>query len=260
MIEFLDNVARKRGPPHTLALEVAKTRAAMEIGDSTGAFYVPRVLRHDPEAGVIDFERMSDLVPLAAMAGRRDTRLHPIMRRAGQALALVHTRLVLPPEMRIPLPPEWMRPPAEHVFVHGDFSFQNVACHEPTNRLVILDWSIMPFLNTPGMFGPKYFDVVWFVVNLFHYALGRLGRPLFARKMADVFLDTYGNQPGGGLDRALFRTFQAYAWRPIRRSLPGRLATRPWLRRIVYHAQELYVQRAFMAYEPACFRRQPASG
>ena len=186
-----------------LAVEAAKSRLAREIGQETGLFYVPEVIGFDPKAGVLDFERLEGLVTLLQLVVRRDERVVELVKRAGQALAIVHEKLVLPDDMKHELPEEWMDHSGQNVFIHGDFAMCNLSFHETSGQLVIVDWSGAPLLGRTPAFGSRYFDVLWFASSVFLDA--PLKRMLDSRfeKMTDAFLMGYASGSSDRLNKLL---------------------------------------------------------
>jgi len=190
-MEFIGDVARKKGSGSLLATEATKTKLAAEIGRASSLFYVPQVLNFDRDKGVLELERLSGLVTLLQLAIDKDARLVELSERAGAALAVIHEQLVLPDEMKHELPPEWMDGSDKNVFIHGDFACINLCLHEPSGRLVILDWSTAPIMGRTPTFGSRYFDVLWFVGCAFRGAPGRRIFSWNAEKMADTFFKGY---------------------------------------------------------------------
>ena len=99
-MEFIGDIVRKTGESSILAVEAAKASRAFEVGKDCGLFYVPKVVNFDAKAGVLEFERLSDLATLLDLAVRKDQRLPGLLKKAGEALAVVHKKLVLPEEMK----------------------------------------------------------------------------------------------------------------------------------------------------------------
>lgn len=190
-MEFVGDIARKTGEPNLLAVEAAKAARAFEIGKNSGLFSVPKALNFDAEAGVLEFERLSDLATLLDLAVRKDRRLPELLEKAGRALAVIHAELVLPEEMKRSLPTEWMDSSDQNVFIHGDFACINVCFHEPSNELVILDFSAAPMVGRTPTFGSRYFDILLFVSSLFGGAPYRSALTWDAGEMARTFLGGY---------------------------------------------------------------------
>ena len=174
-----------------LAVEAAKASRAFDIGRESGLFYVPKVVNLDEEAGLLEFERLSDLVTLLDLAIRKDKRLPDLLRKAGKALAVIHRDLVLPEEMKHKLPPEWMGSEDDNVFIHGDFASINICFREPSNELVIVDFSAAPMVERTPTLGSRYFDVLLFISSIFHGAPLRRAFNWNAKTMAEAFLSGY---------------------------------------------------------------------
>jgi len=190
-MEFVGSIARKTGEPSVLAVEAAKTKLAHKIGKESGLFYVPKVVRFDSKAGVLEFERMEGLVTLQQLIIDRDPRSRELSQKAGRALAVIHEKLVLPDEMKYELPPEWMGTDDDNVFIHGDFNCINVGFHETTERLVILDWSTAPLMGRTPTFGSRYFDVLWFASYMFRVVSNIRLLNWDPERTAKAFLEAY---------------------------------------------------------------------
>ncbi len=193
-MELIGDIIRKTGEPDVLVVEAAKASRAFEIGRDSGLFYVPKVLNFDADAGVLDFEKISDLATLLDLAIRKDQRLFGLLRKTGQVLAIIHRQLTLPGEMRHELMPEWMDPSGENVFIHGDFATINVCFHEPSDSLVILDWSAAPLIGRIPTFGSRYFDILWFTNCMFGGVPYKRIFSWDAEGMADAFLKGYAGE------------------------------------------------------------------
>jgi len=246
-MEFIGNIARKTGDSSLLAVEAAKTERAGEIGRDSGLFYVPKVLNFDEQTGELDFERVRGLVTLLEMAVRKDERLSGLLRRAGEALAVVHEQLVLPEDMKYALPSEWMDSPDVNVFVHGDFTLRNLCFHEISGQLVILDWSAAPYLGRSGTYGSRFFDIIWFV-NYIFLAVPRAC--LFnwdAPNMADVFLSGYAERHPEMIGR-LSRDFAPLMRRCYRKTVWCLAQQRPWWKATRYLLYQLLIYPRFAYY------------
>jgi len=191
-MEFDGDIARKTGSPSLLAVEALKNQRAGEIGRSSGLFYVPKVINFDDKTGVLEFERLKDLVTLLNLAVKKDARLLGLLEKTGRALVAIHQQLVLPDDMKYELPPEWMDRAGENVFIHGDFAGINICFHEPSGQLVILDWSAAPIIGRTPTFGSRFFDILWFASSLFHCTPGKKVLSWDAEKMTRAFFTGCG--------------------------------------------------------------------
>lgn len=190
-MEVIGEIIRKTGEPGTLAIEAAKASIAFDIGKDCGLFYVPKIINFDAKKGALEFERLNGLVTLLDMASRKDHRIFDVLKKAGQALAAIHDKLVLPEQMNHELPAEWMTSKDENVFIHGDFAGFNLCFDESSGRLVILDWSSAPLLGNTITYGSRFFDIIWFVIFIFYGAPWRCLFNWDAKGMANAFLSGY---------------------------------------------------------------------
>mgnify|MGYP001146765002 CR=1 FL=1 len=193
-MDFVGNIARKKGESSLLAIEAVKTQKAREIGEASGLFRVPKVLDFDEQKGVLDFERIDGLATLLQLAVEKDPRLCDLMERAGRALAVVHRQLLLPDDMKHQLPPQWMARPDDNVFIHGDFGGQNVCYCKGSDQLVVLDWSAAPLIGRVPTYGSRYFDILWFVSFMFRGCPNRSVLAWDVEKLMAPFVTGYAQE------------------------------------------------------------------
>lgn len=174
-----------------LEIELAKTKQAIQIGDKTGLFYVPRVIDFRPQEGVLEFERIEGLCDFQEMIIRNDNRRYGFLEKLGQGLAITHETITLASGMKKNLPDEWMRLSEDYVFLHGDLSAYNICYQEQTERLVVLDWSTSPLLGGSFTYGPRTFDLAWFIYSIFFHLPAGCIANWNAPGMANAFLRGY---------------------------------------------------------------------
>ena len=248
-MEIVGEIIRKTGEPGTLAIEAAKASMAFDIGKSCGLFYVPKIVNFDVKKGVLEFERLYDLVTLLDMAARKDERLFELLKKAGQALAAVHEKLVLPEEMKHELPAEWMASPDENVFIHGDFAGFNLCFDESTGRLVILDWSSAPLLGRNVTYGSRFFDIIWLVIFIFYGAPRRCLFNWDAQGMANAFLSGYAECHPEIIQR-LSGDFQPLMRRYYRKTVWYLAKQRSWYKAARYLLHQFMIYPRFARYNP----------
>ena len=90
----------------------------------------------------------------------------------AEGLVAVHEHLILPSDMRVPLPAGYADAGWEG-FLHGDLGLRNVCLSMDDRRVVLLDWQATVKLGVAATYGSRYFDLAWFVYNLFYRPLGR---------------------------------------------------------------------------------------
>ena len=248
-MEIVGEIIRKTGEPDTLAIEAAKASKAFNIGKDCGLFYVPKVVNFDAKTGVLEFERLNGLVTLLDMAARKDKRLFELLKKAGQALAVVHEKLVLPEEMKHELPAEWMASPGENVFIHGDFAGFNLCFDESSGRLVILDWSSAPFLGQNATYGSRFFDIIWLVIFIFYGAPRRCLFNWDAQGMANAFLSGYAERHPEIIQH-LSGDFKPLMRRYYRKTVWYLAKQRSWYKAARYLLYQLMIYPRFARYNP----------
>lgn len=248
-MEVIGEIIRKTGEPGTMAIEEAKASMAFDIGKDCGLFYVPKVVNFDPKTGVLEFERLHGLVTLLDMTARKDERLFELLKKAGQALAVVHEKLVLPEEMKHELPSEWIAFPDENVFIHGDFAGFNLCFDESSGRLVILDWNSAPLLSQTVTYGSRFFDLIWFVIFIFYGAPKRCLFDWDARSMADTFLSGYAESHPEIIQR-LSSDYDPLMRRYYHKTVWYLAKQRSWYKAARYLLYQLMIYPRFARYSP----------
>jgi hypothetical protein len=163
-VEIHKNTVVKRASPHLMRIEIEKTRQAHEIGKASNLFQAPQVLDFEEATGKALFERIHGLRRLSeALPWRQEYR--DLIEVLARSLVLIHQELVLPDDMRLPLPPQ-LNASHDLVFLHGDLTVDNVCINTGTGKLVILDWQLTPLYGGQATFGTRYFDVLWFLGTL----------------------------------------------------------------------------------------------
>jgi aminoglycoside phosphotransferase (APT) family kinase protein len=242
-------IIRKTGEPDVLSIEAAKASRAFDIGQDCGLFYVPKVVNLDAKAGVLEFERLNGLVTLLDMAACQDQRLFELLKKAGQALAAIHEKLILPEAMKHELPAEWMACPQDNVFIHGDFAGFNLCFDESTGQLVILDWSSAPLLGNVATYGSRFFDIIWFVTFLFYGAPRRCLFNWDAPAMADAFLAGYAESRPEIIQRLSF-DFKPLMRRYYHKTVWYLVKQRSWYKAARYLLYQLLIYPRFARYRP----------
>ncbi len=187
-----DDTVIKKGDPALMRVEVEKMTRAYQVGKDCGLFDVPRILDYNDVEGRLVMERIPNIRGIRwsrlTGSGRKN-----LFDRVGRALSAIHQSLKLPDAMIIPLCADLEHKGSE-VFLHGDFSGENVCVTEGQfPNIVLLDWQMTEIHGGKCTFGTRYFDVAWFINNLFT-------RPIYRHL----------RRPGAGLSAQMFfaRVFQ----------------------------------------------------
>jgi Ser/Thr protein kinase RdoA (MazF antagonist) len=223
VVQVRDDAIVKKAEPERMRLEVEKTRRAYEIGKATGLFRAPRVLQFDEAAGQAEFERLPGLRSAADVFAAGGSG-HRLALRAGEVLAAIHRDLTLPDDMVRLLPPELRLPAARRVFLHGDFTVDNV-CENPDGGVAIIDWQTSDWCGGDATYGTPCFDVAWFVASLFGTRMHRYWGRRSPEHCARLFLSGYLGAASTRVDRKelrdylnrvsrFVRAFRRDRWRP----------------------------------------------
>jgi hypothetical protein len=202
-----EHTIQKSDAPERMRVEIEKTMRAFDIGRRTGLFRVPEVVDYDERRGVAKFEKVSPLVSIRQRLtfGRG---YRSLAERTARALAAVHNLLELPQEMAIPLPSE-LQDEGNAVFLHGDFSFNNVFVDTGSEELVILDWQMTKLHGGAATYGTRYFDAAWFLNNLFNRYLHHCLLGNGAVEIAQLFLRAYAEVARAEFDMAQYQDYVA---------------------------------------------------
>lgn len=189
-ISFTHNTVVKVGPPGLMCIEAEKTRRARELAASSGLFIVPEVIDWDEKSGRLTMERIPNICGIRnAKIGIRAW--EKLTERLGAAIALIHDELRLPNEMIIPLPAELSTEGGE-VFLHGDLSSENVCVtRDKDPKIVLIDWQMSPRFGGEATWGTPYFDLAWFVGNLFRKPCYKYIGGANVEATASVFVESY---------------------------------------------------------------------
>lgn len=227
-ITFSGDTVVKTGNPDAMRIEVEKTIRAFDIGCQSGLFRVPRILDYDESKGRVVFERIHDIQGIRHLVSF-GSRYGMLLEKSGIALAAIHGGLELPAEMKILLPDEFVHDGNE-VFLHGDFSIDNVCVHNNNLEIVILDWQMTKVHGGVASYGTRYFDVVWFINNLFTKSFTKYMFAPSVRSGAFRFLTAYIESCDCSYD---MRDFGYYMKEFYRIKMDLRRKSMTWKRRIV---------------------------
>lgn len=186
-----EGVVTKSVPGEWVGIEAGMTRAAHDLGRDCGLFLAPRVIGCDARNGFIQFEQLTGLVRVSDHLRASPDDLE-LIRSIGRAIATVHQRLRIGPELTVGL----SRNAGEPVPLHGDFSTSNVCVKADTRQVVLLDWSSAIALPHKITVGSRYIDLALFLRSLVVHV-----SPLWTAcrrfsERAAAFLEGYEAQSG----------------------------------------------------------------
>lgn len=192
-----------------LAVEVTKTGFAHEASRSSGLLRVPSLV-HSTEfvmvtSAIVDSRRLRDVL---AGGGEQQE----LVRRAARALAEIHAWS--PQGLGGTCLPQRGGPSAREVFIHGDYTLDNILVTTTPTTLWVVDWSTPPWLGSWATTGDARWDVAMFAMNLF---LQRPGDPRWlatSTSIAKQFVREYSAASGNpltGLKKFYLEALMTYA-------------------------------------------------
>jgi len=202
-VEIKEDHVIKRDHPNLLIVEVEKTNRAFNISQNYDFFRVPRVLDFDQEKGVAVFERLMDIQGIREIIDSKQ-KIDFSIKDISRSIAITHKELTLPDDMRIPLPAEF-RFSGNEVYLHGDFSCDNVCVNK--KYIGIIDWQMTKMHEGKATYGTRYFDIAWFVNNLFSKRFYKYLLSGSVTSLAQSFVDTYFSFAGNEQYRSDFKLY-----------------------------------------------------
>ncbi len=126
---------------------------------------IPPVKRIIESERKIVFDFIPDLQPLRKYMLRGDKAID-LAGRIGRGLHIAHHNLKLKEKYKILLPPPFQKYD-EKVFLHLDFNTVNVQYQEKNDLIYFVDWEISPLLEGPWSYGCRYYDLIYFIYQVF---------------------------------------------------------------------------------------------
>lgn len=193
----------KKAPITKSEVEIIMSRAAYEISGSTAGFYCPKLHSIDQENGEMTFELLINCKNLRQIfikkagfiSNTKDLqKLEEIFRRVGKALYQVHSKLVQKSDLeKQALPSQFIdnQNIKDLVFIHGDFTLNNVMYNESLDKIYFIDWSSSPVFEQPANFGPRFWDISFFISSTFYFSFSTFFKISFRKKLIENFLSGY---------------------------------------------------------------------
>ena len=152
--------------------EIEGTQLASEIARNCGLFSVPSVIESNPESGLIVFERISGADTLRVVLPRIEVP-EILVERAAEILARIHGASV-----------------GGSVFIHGDFTIENLLYEEKQDRMTVIDWSTPAWLGAHEARESSH-DIAMFLMSLFNRPVFYHHRIRDVPTLARCFLSRY---------------------------------------------------------------------
>ena len=112
-------------------------------------------------AGKIIFERIKNVTHVGQFENFNNN--IQFAKRIGQCLAIIHSNYKLSDNLVDSLPNDLANINSKQVFIHGDFTGNNILFHQHNDKLFIIDWMMTKIHEEKATFGTVYFDIAWFL-------------------------------------------------------------------------------------------------
>ncbi len=149
-----------------IEFQVAKETQLAHIFSGSDTVRVPELLRFNREEAQLTFEFIEGLVSFRSLLKDRSLAIE-LANRVGRGIATAHQRLDFPETAKKRLPDPYGRFESENAFLHLDLSTVNVQYKPSTDCVYLIDWEASPLLKSDANFGSVYFDLCFFISNLF---------------------------------------------------------------------------------------------
>lgn len=181
----MSRVHVKMQPPPRALEELERTeRARSLVASIVGVnVCVPEILASDPVRGSIDFAHVDAVTLRRVLLEEEDGEQG--MRRAGTALGGLHRASLGRAVGR-----------GDRVFLHGDYSIDNVLVRRPWTSFAIVDWSSAPWAVDREAEGDPRHDVMAMLISLFYRRPFSPFAPGDPRPYAAAFLQGYEAESG----------------------------------------------------------------
>ncbi|MBC34773.1 MAG: hypothetical protein CL663_01830 [Bacteroidetes bacterium] len=195
-------IFRKYIPEAKFLNEVAMSQRAKLLSESTKLFRVPAILNIEKEQGFVDLELIENCktfrqfyisnAKFGANKKQKDLLISHFS-QLGKSLWQIHQEDMNDDLQKTSFPEGFFdeRFANDHVFIHGDFTMRNILIDSEKNEPYIIDWSISPLFDFSANFGPRYWDLTFFISSLFLFSPSTLFSYKSKTEYAKAFLTAY---------------------------------------------------------------------
>ena len=180
-IDSKRKIFRKYIPEAKFLNEIAMSKRAKLLSESTKLFHVPNIHKIEKEKGSVDFELIGDCKTFREFYisntrfGAKSNQMNLLMqyfKRLGRSLCQIHLDSMNDEPQKNGFPKGFFdeRFTNDHVFIHGDFTMRNILIDIENNEPYIIDWSISPLFDFSANYGPRYWDLAFFISSLFLFS------------------------------------------------------------------------------------------
>lgn len=201
-IDSENNLFRKYIPSNKFQHELDMSRGAYKLASETDLFDTPIIKNFDSDKNEIDFELLIEITTLReyfiktskfGTSSKQLSELKQLFYRIGRSLFLIHSgEKYFDGVFKAIFPIGFFNDDFKEdlVYIHGDFTMSNIL-NGKNNRLFIVDWNISPVYDFSANFGPRYWDLSFFISSLFYFSFSTIFSFGTKKKLAKAFLTGY---------------------------------------------------------------------
>jgi len=203
--DYEQNVFRKHLNKEKFHSELEMSQLAASLSLKSDLFNTPAIKNVEFDNHIIEFELRKEAITLRqffikkAKFGASTNQLailKKVFYRVGQSISIFHN--VDKESTNISkrrFPKDFFSPPFNNnnVFIHGDFTLRNILYSVDTNRLDIIDWNTSPIFDFSANYGPRYWDLSFFISSLFYFSYSTFLSFDVRKQLSKSFLSGYLN-------------------------------------------------------------------
>lgn len=163
---LIDDLVIKTGLIDELRIEYDKTISAYAMSRNEKLFKVPQVREFDVGRARLVLERFRNARPIWHKL-IKDENPCDILFSIGEVVAHIHSEFDIPNELKVPHYLRFTSSTDEVVVLHGDLWLSNILFDESDESLVVVDWSMCPWVDMDATVGSRYIDIATLCISLF---------------------------------------------------------------------------------------------
>lgn len=196
-------VFRKFIPAEKFQNELEMSTVAYELSQSTDLFDSLLIKSVDSSKQTIEFELLKNYSTIRehyiknakyGASVQQFNHLKLLFQRLGKSLSLIHTGIAkFKAVEKRGFPEKFFKQEfgEDLVYIHGDFTMRNILYIEEIEKLLIIDWSTSPIFNFSANYGPRYWDLSFFISSFYLFSFTTLLSYKSKQELVSAFLSSY---------------------------------------------------------------------
>lgn len=202
-IDLKHNLFRKQIPLEKFQNERDMSFGAYELGKSTELFDTPAILKVDADKCEIEFELITQCTTLRkyyinnsrfGTTSEQLSHFKYLFHSLGKSLFFIHSgNAFFDKIQKRKFPDGFFKGDfkTDLVYIHADFTMRNILYNQENDKLFIIDWNISPVYNFSANYGPRYWDLSFFISSFFLFSFTTFFSFQQKNELAKAFLQGY---------------------------------------------------------------------